>query len=181
MESPRTLREVRSLAVLAFVTCASLAWPVRAATPEEGAAAAAQRWVKAVVARDVDTQSKLLPKGLFAKPEDQERDRKLRMRDNEVAAINGEKILSFDLQPTGQSGRVGKMTLFVFPYRSITQSREGKMQRDSSLLAVAEEGSSNWSVIDGSGQSARSMRGFLPGYAGAPPIPRAAAKVLKPE
>jgi len=152
-----------------------------AATPAEDAAAATKLWVKAVIERDVDTQVKMLPKRLFATPEQIDRERKSRLHDKEMAIINGEKYLSFDVEPTGQSGKVGNMIVMVFPYRAVVQVRQGKLQRESSLLAVAEEGSSNWSVIDGSGQNPRSIKVFVPGYTGVPSVPVARSVLLKPE
>ena len=154
-----------------------------AGTPAEDAYAAAQEWARAVTARDVDTQVKMLPKALFARPDSMERERKMRQHDKEMAVINGEKYLSFEVQPapSNLSGTVGKMSVLVFPYRSVLQTRDGKMQRDSYLVAVAEGGSSSWSVMDGSGQSMRSIKVFVPGYAGVPPVPPAMTKMLKAE
>jgi hypothetical protein len=128
--------------------------------------------------RDVDTQMKMLPKKMFANPQAMERERRNRLHDKEVSIINGEKWVSFDVEPTGQSAKVGNMTVIVLPYRSVVQLRDGKMQRESSLIAVAEDGSSSWSVIDGSGQVQRSIRTFVPGYAGLPSLPPARTKLL---
>jgi hypothetical protein len=150
-----------------------------AATPAEDAAEAARQWAKAVMERDVDTQMKMLPKKMFVKPDSMERERRNRLHEKEMALINGEKWLSFDVQPTGQYGKVGNLVMIVLPYKSVVQVRDGKLQRESSLLAVAEEGSSNWSVIDGSGQNPRSIKIFVPGYAGAPAVPPAVTKLLK--
>ena len=150
----------------------------RAGTPAEDASAATKQWAKAIMELDVDTQMKMLPKKLFATPEAQQRERRNRQHDKELSIINGEKWLSFDVQPTGQLGKVGNLLVMVFPYRSVKQTREGKLQRDSALLAVAEEGSSDWSVIDGSGQSHRSIKVYVPGYAGLPALPQPTTKVL---
>jgi len=152
------------------------------AGPAEDASVATKEWAKAVLAQDIDTQLKLLPKAIFARPDSLERERKMRLHDKEMALINGQKYLSFEVQPApAVTGSVGKMLMMVFPYRSVLQTREGNLQRDSSLLAVAEQGSSNWSVMDGSGQSVRSIKGFVPGYVGVPPIPPAMTKMLKAE
>ena len=153
------------------------------AGPAEDAFAATKEWAKAVTERDVDAQVKLLPKALFAKPDSMERERRMRQHDKELALINGEKYLSFEVlpAPSNLSGTVGKMNMLIFPYRSVLQTRDGKLQRDSYLVAVAEAGSSNWSVMDGSGQSVRSIKVFVPGYAGVPPIPPAMTKMLKAE
>jgi len=152
--------------------------PAAAATPDEEAAEAARAYVKAVMARDVDAQLKLLPKGYFANAADRERRYKRLLHEKEMAVINDEKYVSFDVQPKIASGKVGNNTVIVFPYRSVTKNREARTERQSSLLAIAEEGSSNWSVIDGTGQSARSMKGYLPAYNGNPPIPKAVVKAL---
>jgi hypothetical protein len=174
---------VRGLLAAAYFAAAGLAGgAAQAATPEEEAGAAAQRWAKAVMTRDVEVQVNLLPRRLFAKPGDREREEKRLTHDKEVAMINGERYLSFDVQPKAvSSGKVGNQLVVLFAYRSVVQTRDAKLQRDSSLIAIAEEGSSSWSVVDGTAQSAKSMKAFLPGYAGNPPIPRPVTKSLAPE
>lgn len=167
--------------VIALAAGALAASVARAGTPAEDAAAAAQKWAKAAMEFDADTQVKMLPKKLVATPEVAERERKGRLHEKEMARINGEKWLSFDVQPTGQLGKVGNMLVMVFPYKWVKQVREGKLQRESSLLAVAEEGSSDWSIVDGTGQNERSIKAYVPGYAGAPPVPVPVTKVIKPE
>ncbi len=154
----------------------------RAATPAEEASAATRRWVKAVVERDVETQLQMLPRKLFANADRIEVERKNRLHDKERSIVNGEKYLSFDVEPTTTlTGKVGNVVMMVFPYRSVLQVRDGKLQNESSLVAVAEEGSSNWSVIDGTGQNLRSIKLFVPGYAGTPAVPVALSKLVKPE
>ena len=170
----------RSL-VLAVLTGGLLA-SAQAATPEEEGAAAAAEWAKAVMANDIDTQLKLLPKRLFLKQGEREREEKRRLHDKEVALINGERYLSFEVQPKAvANGKVGNIVLMMYPYRSVLQTKGAKLQRDSSLIAISEEGSSSWSVIDGSAQSAKSMRIIVPGYAGRPPIPRPVTKAIPTE
>jgi hypothetical protein len=172
---------VRSL-IFAAIAGGLIGASVRAATPEEEAGAAAREYAKAVSTRDIDTQLKLLPRRLFAKPGDREREEKRLTHDKELAVINGERYLVFDVQqkPTS-TGKVGNQLVLVFPYRSVVQNRDAKFQRDSSLIAFAEAGSSEWSVIDGTAQNTKSMKIFLPGYAGNPPIPRPVTKSLAAE
>jgi hypothetical protein len=154
----------------------------QAATPAEDASAATRRWAKAVMELDVDTQMSLLPKKLFASPERAEIERKARLHEKERAIVNREKYLSFDVDATtGLTGKVGNVVIMVFPYRSVMTVREGKLMKKSSLIAVAEEGSSNWSVLDGTGQNPRSMKIFVPGYAGTPAVPTAESKIVKAE
>ena len=171
----------RSLVVAVSFAAGLAGVEAQAATPEEEAGAAARQWAKAIMSRDVETQLKLLPKRLFVKPGEREREEKRLMHDKEVAAINGERYLSFDVQPKAiLTGKVGNQLVLMFPYRSVVQTRDAKLQRDSSLIAIAEEGSSSWSVIDGTAQNPKSMRIYLPGYAGNPPVPRAVTKALAP-
>jgi hypothetical protein len=153
-----------------------------AATLEEDAAAATREWAKAVMARDVESQLTLLPPGLFAKAGDREKEQKKLMHEKEMALINNERYVSFDVQPKPlTSGKVGKLVVMVFPYRSVWQVRDTKLQRDSSLIAIADEGSSKWSVIDGTAQNPKSMKAYLPGYAGGLSLPRAVTTALKSE
>ena len=169
----------RTLVLTAVFAAELLGGVAQAATTEEEAGAAAREWAKAVMARDIGLQLKLLPKQLFVKPGEREREEKRMMHANELAVINGEKYLSFDVQPKASvTGKVGNQVVLMFPYRSVVQTRDAKFQRDSSLIAVAEEGSSNWSVIDGTAQNPKSMRVYLPGYAGNPRVPRPVTKLL---
>lgn len=170
----------RSLVVV--VLAGGLWATAQAATPEEEGAAAAGAWAKAVMAADIEAQLKLLPKRLFLKPGEREREEKRLMHDKEVALINGDRYLSFEVQPKAvATGKVGNTVVMMFPYRSVFQTKGAKLQRDSSLIAIAEEGSSSWSVIDGSAQSTKSMRFLVPGYAGRPPIPRPVTKAIPTE
>jgi hypothetical protein len=156
------------------------ATPVRAATLEEDAMNAAREWVKAVTAYDVDTQMNLLPKRLYASPESRERAKQMRLHDKEMAKINREKIHSFEIQAPSATSKIGKMTLVIIPYRSVVENEKtGKIERSSSLLAIAEEGNPDWAVMDGSGQSFKSLKFVLPGYSGHPRIPPSLSKVVK--
>lgn len=155
--------------------------PVQAATPEEGAAEAAQAWGRAVMARDVDAQIKLLPATMFSSPGDRERNRLQRLHDKELAIINKQNYLSFDVRAPSQTLKINKTTAVVLPYRSILAIAEGKLQTDSVLIALSEEGSNQWSVFDGSGHSARSLKMLIPGYTTGLSVPPAASKVIKGE
>ena len=181
MESVRRMTGAAAFAAAAIVmTIAGTTAPAAAAVPGEDAAlAAAQEWAKAVVAQDVEAQVKLLPKRATPSPEARERWRAARLHEKEVALINGDRVLSLDVQPATGSGQVGKVTMIVFPTRSVVESKGTKIQRESSVLAFAEEGSSEWSILDGSGQNQKSLRFIVPGYNGSPRIPIAAAKTLK--
>jgi len=152
--------------------------PATAATAEEGAVLAAREWVKAVLANDVDAQMDLLPKKLYPSPPARERAKNMRLHEKEMALVNKEKYLSFDTQPPSSTGTVGKVTMVVIPYKAIFFSKDVKYERNSSLLAFREEGSSDWGVMDGSGQNPRSLRTVIPGYLGAPRIPPATSKIL---
>jgi hypothetical protein len=162
------------LALLWLVTPA-----LKAATMEEEAVAAAREWVKAVVDRDVDAQMKRLPKRLYPSPDSRERGRRQREHENEMALVNGTKYVLFDILAPSGSGKVGDFTMVVIPYRMVLETRGSKLERTSSLLAIAEEGSSNWSVMDGTGQNPRSLRFVVPGYKGVPRIPVATSKLLE--
>ena len=167
-------------AAAAVLAAGIVAVPVQAATAEEGAVIAAREWVKAVTAYDVDTQMNLLPKRLYASPEARERAKQMRLHDKEMAKINREKIHSFEIEAPSATAKVGKMTLVIIPYKAIVESEKaGKLERSSSLLAIAEEGSSDWAVMDGSGQNFKSLKFVLPGYSGHPRIPPSLSKVVK--
>jgi hypothetical protein len=155
--------------------------PVQAATPEEGAAEAAQAWGRAVMARDADAQIKLLPATMFSSPGDRERNRLQRLHDKELAIINKQNYLSFDVRAPSQTLKINKTTAVVLPYRSILAIAEGKLQTDSVLIALSEEGSNQWSVFDGSGHSARTLQALIPGYTTGLAVPPAASKVIKGE
>ncbi len=148
--------------------------------PEETATGVAQEWAAAIKSGDVDTQVKLLPKTMFVKPEDRDRERKLRLHEKEMALIRGEKYLSFDLQPAKPPVVMGNTTIVVIPYRSLVIFGDGKLQSDSSLVALGDK-ESNWSVFDGTGHTPRSLRKIVPGYQGNLALPRATTKLLKDE
>jgi hypothetical protein len=64
-----------------------------------------------------------------------------------------------------QTVKFNKMIAVVLPYRSVLTDAQGKLQTDSVLIALAEEGSDKWSVFDGTGQTLRSPAAHS-GYAG---------------
>lgn len=172
----RSLRLLASVACLAGVVIATAG----AATPEEEAArAVAQAWIKAVTGRDVDAQMKLLPPTMFAKSADHERARHARVYDKEVALIRNQRYEKFDLGLPAQTMKVGKTTAVVIPYKSIVSSLDGKLQIDSSLVALNVEGSSQWSVFDGAGHTVRTLKVIIPGYVSGLNIPPATSKVVK--
>jgi hypothetical protein len=175
------LRDFRNVTI-ALLTAGATAWsPVRAATPEEGAAEAAKAWGRAIVERDVDAQVKLLPATMFTKPGERERFRLQKVHEKEVAVINKRKFLSFDVQPPAQTLKMNKTVAVVLPYRSLLSVAEGKLQTDSALIALAEEGSNDWSVFDASGHGPRSLKVLIPGYTTALRLPPAVSKVIKGE
>jgi hypothetical protein len=155
--------------------------PARAAPPEEGALAAAQAWARAIITRDVDAQMKLLPATMYPKPGDRERLRMQRLHDNELAVIDKRAYLSFDVGAPAQTLKVDHTIVVVLPYRSVQASADGKLQTDSSLIALAQEGSGQWSVFDGGGHGERSLKTLIPGYKTGLLVPRAASKVLRGE
>lgn len=167
--------------MMVLVAGAMVLPPVRAATAEEGATAAAQAWGRAVMARDVDAQMKLLPATMYPKPGERERERLQRVHDKELAIINKQKYLSFDVRAPTQTLKVSKTIAVVLPYRSILSIAEGRLQTDSGLVALSEEGSNQWSVFDGSGHSARTLKALIPGYTTGLGVPPAVSKVIKGE
>lgn len=170
---------LRSLVLIGAFAAGLAGGAAQAATPEEGAGEAAREWAKAVMTGDVSVQLKLRPKLLFVKPGEREREERRLMHDKELAVINGEKYLSFEVQPKATvTGKVGNQLVLMFPYRSVLQTRDAKLQRESTVIALAEEGSSDWYVIDGTGQNLKSMKLFLPGYAGSPRVPQSLTKAL---
>ena len=172
-------RGFRTLSMMLLAAGALALAPVQAATAEDGAAEAAQAWGRAIMARDIDAQMKLLPATMFSKPGDRERNRLQRLRDQELAIINKQKYLSFDVRAPSQTLKINKTTAVVLPYRSMLSIAEGKLQTDSVLIALSEEGSNQWSVFDGSGHSARSLKIMIPGYATGLSVPPAVARVIK--
>ena len=164
------------IAAIAF----GLSAAATAQTPEENAAlAVAQSWVKAMTSRDVDAQMNLLPSTMFARDGDRERAKRMRLHDQELATIKKAKYAMFGLGPPSQSIKVGKASVVLIPYKSIVESSDGKIQTDSSLIAVALDGGSNWNVFDGSGHTARSLKTIIPGYTAGLNIPAARSVVLK--
>ena len=166
---------VASVAVL-------IAAPVWALTPDEDAAVAiGQQWVKAVTSRDIDGQVKLMPSTMFPRDGDQDRARKQRAHDNELAVIRKQKYTMFELGPPMQTLKVGAATLVLIPYKSATDStQEGRLQVESSLIAIALDGR-NWSVFDGSAQNMKSLKLIVPGYAGGLNVPPVRSVATKPE
>lgn len=58
---------------------------------------------------------------------------------------------------------------------------QGKLQADSALIALSEEGSGRWTVFDGTGHNRRSLKALIPGYTSGLALPPAATKVIKDE
>ena len=104
----------------------------------------------------------------------------MRVRDNELASINQGKYTMFGLGPPLQMLKVGKATAVVIPYKAIVENTDGKIQTDSSLVAVALDGGT-WSVFDGSGHNARSLKVIIPGYTSGLNVPLAKSIALKTE
>jgi hypothetical protein len=174
-------RRFRSVLMVLLAAGAMSLSPVRAATPEDGAAEAAQAWARAIIARDVETQMKLIPATMYAKPDERARNRLQRLHNKELAIINNEKYLSFDVRAPVQTLKINKTTAVVLPYQSILTIPEGKLQTNSVLIALAEEGSSQWSVFDGSGHTTRSLKVLIPGYTTGLAVPPAVTLVIKGE
>jgi hypothetical protein len=173
-------RFAAGVAFIAAVAASTLtAGGARAASDDAAAETAARAWSRAVMDFDVDGQLKLAPKRLFATAEQRERERKLRLHEKEMAVINNEKYLAFDLKPAIAAEQVGATRVVVFPYRSVKQVRDGKMQRDSSLIAIADGGSNDWTILDGSAASMRSLKALIPGYAGSPRVPQPFTRLIK--
>ena len=175
------IRKMRTVAVTWLAVGAAVLAPALLAAPEDGAAEAGKAWAAAIVARDVDAQIKLLPATMFPKPGDRERQHKMKVHDNELAVINKQKYLSFDVRAPVQTVKFNKMIAVVLPYRSVLTDAQGKLQTDSVLIALAEEGSGRWAVFDGTGQTLRSLKLHIPGYAGGLGLPPAVTKVIKDE
>ena len=151
-----------------------------AATPEEDAAMlAAQAWVKAVTTRNVEAQMKLLPPTMFATSGDRDRARLVRVRDNEIAIIKDAKTIKFEVSPPVQTLKVGKSTALVIPYTMISSTTEATIQTNSSLIALALDGGSPWSVFDGSGHTERTLKTIIPGYKSGLNLPLARASAIK--
>jgi hypothetical protein len=175
------IRKMRTVAVILLAASAAALAPALVAAPEDGAAEAGKAWAAAIVARDVDAQMKLLPATMFPKTGDRERQHKMKVHDNELAVINKQKYLAFDVRAPAQTVKFGNVIAVVLPYRSVLTVAQGKLQTDSVLIALAEEGSGKWSVFDGTGQTLRSLKLHIPGYAGGLGLPAAVTKVIKDE
>ena len=170
------LQRMASAACLASALIATAG----AATPDEEAArAAAQAWVKAVTGRDVDAQIKLMPPTMFATSADRERARHQRVHEIEIALIKSRRYEKFELSPPAQTLKVGKATAVVIPYKAIVSSTDGKLQIDSSLVALALDGGSQWSIFDGAGHTSRTLKTVIPGYVTGLSVPTATSKVVK--
>ena len=167
--------------VTAATLSTSAAAQAAAQVPDEAAALeAAQQWVKAVTMKDVELQMRLLPSTMFPKEGDRERARAQRLHQKEMATIRRQKYTMFVLGPPVQSLKVGLASVVVIPYKSVLENNDGKLQTDSTLIAVALDGS-KWSVFDGSGQNLRSLRTLIPGYTAGLNIPPAKSNVLTSE
>ena len=174
-------RELRFRVILLLATWVLAISLVRAATPETEALAAAQAWGRAIMAHDVDAQMKLLPQAMYPKPDERERQRQVRLHETELARINNRKYVSFDVRPPAQTMNIGTRIVVVVPYRSIQTIVEGRLQTDSVLIALSEEGSNQWSVFDGTGRTVRTLTAVIPGYTKELRVPPAVTKVLRAE
>ena len=160
---------------------ALLVSPAWALTPDEEAAiAVSQQWVKAVTSRDIDAQVKLLPSTQFPREGDKDRARKQRAHENELAVIRKQKYAMFELGAPMQTLKVGQATVVLVPYKTEVNSLDGKLQIESSLIAIALDGR-NWSVFDGSGQNPKSLKIMIPGYSGGLNVPPARSVLVKPD
>ena len=154
---------------------------VEAATPEQSATELAHQWARAVMTRDVDAQMRLLPPTMYVKPGERERNRLLRVHEKEVALINKQKLVSFDVRAPVQTIKLNKTTAVVIPYQSIVEIAEGKLQTDSVLVALSDEGTDKWSIFDGTGHSTRSLKLLSPGYTTGLSVPPARSKLIRGE
>ena len=166
---------------LIIMIAGGLAGPVSAASPEEEAAAAGQAWAKAIMTRDVETEMKLLPPTVFAKPGERERQRLLKLHDREMAIVNRDKWLSFAVRPPTQTVKINKTIAVVLPYSSELATSKGRLQTHSALIALSEEGSGKWFVLDATGQNPRSLKIVIPGYAGNLQLPPPLVTAVKTE
>lgn len=170
---------IRRLAAVGLATLL-MTGAALAATPEEEATAAAQEWAKAVMTRDVETEVKMLPATMFPKPGDRERRRLVRTAEREAAIIAGEKYLAYDVRPPLQTVQINKYTAIVFPYATKIDTPRGRLLTSSSLIALSEDGG-KWSIIDGNGQTTRSLKQLIPGYTGGLSLPVSKVVLVKPE
>ena len=179
------LNRIKAVAIAAAIAVASaaalIAAPVWAlSADEEAAVAIGQQWVKAVTSRDIEGQVKLIPVTMFPREGDRDRARKQRAHENELAVIRKQKYAMFELGPPMQTLKVGAATVVLIPYKSAVDSADGRLQIESSLIALALDGR-NWSVFDGSGQNPKSLRTIIPGYTGGLNVPPARSVMVKPE
>ena len=176
------LNWMKAAAIAAAGVAALIAGPVWSLTPdEEAAVAVSQQWAKAVTSRDIEAQVKLMPSTMFLRDGDKDRARKQRAHDNELAVIRKQKYTMFELGPPMQTLKVGAATLVLLPYKSaIDSTLEGRLQVESSLIAVALDGR-NWSVFDGSAQNLKSLKLIFPGYTGGLNVPPVRSVATKPE
>lgn len=174
-------RGFRSVLIVVLMAGATAVPPAQAATAEDGAAEAAQAWARAIMTHDVDAQMKLLPATMYAQSGERELRRRQRLHEKELAIINRQKYLSFEVRAPVQTLKVNTTTAVVLPYRSVLTTAQGKLQTDSVLIALSEEGSGQWSVFDGSGHGARSLKALIPGYTTGLSVPPAAAKLIQGE
>lgn len=99
------MRRCRTILLrMLLAACAATFLPAWAAA-DEGAAEAAKAWAAAVMARDVDAQMDLLPATMFPKSGERERQRKLKLHDKEMAIINNQKFLSFEVRAARRLSR----------------------------------------------------------------------------
>ena len=173
------MRRLRSMLVLATGMLALAA--VQAATPEQSATELAHAWARAITTRDVDAQMKLLPPTMYVKPGEREKNRLLRLHEKEVALINHQKFVSFDVRAPVQTIKINKTTAVVIPYQSIVTVAEGKLQTDSVLVALAEDGADKWSIFDGTGHTTRTLKLLIPGYTTGLNVPPAQSKLIRGE
>lgn len=172
---------VRRLSLVIMLTAGALAGYVSAASPEEEATTAAQAWAKAIMNRDVETEMKLMPSTMYAKPGERERQRLLKLHDREMAVVNQEKWLSFEVRPPTQTVKINKTIAVVLPYSSELAKSKTRLQTHSALIALSEEGSGKWSVLDATGQNPRSLKIVIPGYNGSLQLPPPMVTAVKTE
>ena len=175
-------RLAHGASAIAFVAAiVGFAGAASALTPEEESAVrVAEQWAKAVTARDIDQQMKLLPATMYAKDEDRERARLRKASEREVAIVRRAKYASFNLAPPSQTLKIGQSIAVVIPYKAVVESDDGKLQTDSSLIALSVDGR-RWSVFDGTGHTLKSLRTVIPGYTGGLNVPNVRSVMLKSE
>ncbi|MEP7084004.1 MAG: hypothetical protein ABI854_04640 [Betaproteobacteria bacterium] len=179
-----TMRGFRSMWIAAAtVTVMALLTVTRvaAATPEQSATELAHAWARAIMTSDVEAQMKLLPTTMYAKPGERERNRLLRLHEKEMAVINKQKLVTFDVRAPIQTLKINNTTVVVIPYQSVVTIADGTLQTDSVLVALTDESSDKWGIFDGTGHGTRSLKQLIPGYTIGLTIPPARVKVIKGE